>query len=119
MFELIYYFSVGCSLKSMLHCTMVALELPVQVFEVRSTPFGMYLARPYHLSPAGIPTLIKPWFGDQYFWASRVQHLGVRTLPFFVNHLSLTRGSSQAGLRVLSLRVSDLSHALIKATSDR
>lgn len=27
---------------------------------------------------AGIPTLIKPWFGDQYFWASRVQRLGVR-----------------------------------------
>lgn len=26
---------------------------------------------------AGIPTLIKPWFGDQYFWASRVQMLGV------------------------------------------
>jgi sterol 3beta-glucosyltransferase len=26
---------------------------------------------------AGIPTLIKPWFGDQFFWASRVQKLGV------------------------------------------
>lgn len=26
---------------------------------------------------AGIPTLIKPWFGDQFFWASRVQRLGV------------------------------------------
>ena len=26
---------------------------------------------------AGIPTLIKPWFGDQFFWASRVQNLGV------------------------------------------
>lgn len=26
---------------------------------------------------AGIPTLIKPWFGDQFFWASRVQALGV------------------------------------------
>ena len=26
---------------------------------------------------AGIPTLIKPWFGDQFFWASRVQSLGV------------------------------------------
>ncbi|KAI0087753.1 hypothetical protein BDY19DRAFT_994648 [Irpex rosettiformis] len=49
---------------------------------------------------AGIPTLIKPWFGDQYFWASRVHQLG-------------------AGLRVPSLRVSDLTHALTKATSDR
>lgn len=29
---------------------------------------------------AGIPTLIKPWFGDQFFWASRVQKLGVGLL---------------------------------------
>lgn len=27
---------------------------------------------------AGIPTIIKPWFGDQFFWASRVEKLGVR-----------------------------------------
>lgn len=47
---------------------------------------------------AGIPTLIKPWFGDQFFWGARVQKLG-------------------AGLRVPSLRVSDLSDALIKATT--
>lgn len=26
---------------------------------------------------AGIPTIIKPWFGDQFFWASRVEKLGV------------------------------------------
>ncbi|KAG6836685.1 Sterol 3-beta-glucosyltransferase [Arthromyces matolae] len=25
---------------------------------------------------AGIPTLIKPWFGDQFFWAARVHRLG-------------------------------------------
>ncbi|TDL23150.1 UDP-Glycosyltransferase/glycogen phosphorylase [Rickenella mellea] len=49
---------------------------------------------------AGIPTLIKPWFGDQFFWASRVQKLG-------------------AGLKVSSLRSSDLSHALTKATTNR
>jgi sterol 3beta-glucosyltransferase len=49
---------------------------------------------------AGIPTLIKPWFGDQYFWASRVQKLG-------------------AGLKVPSLRVSDLADALTKATTSR
>ncbi|KAF9013495.1 glycosyltransferase family 1 protein [Cyathus striatus] len=45
---------------------------------------------------AGIPTLIKPWFGDQFFWASRVQRIGVA-----------------------SLRVNDLSEALIKATANR
>jgi len=49
---------------------------------------------------AGIPTLIKPWFGDQFFWASRVQKLG-------------------AGLRVASLSSSDIAHALTKATKTR
>jgi len=49
---------------------------------------------------AGIPTIIKPWFGDQYFWASRVHKLG-------------------AGLRVDSLSSTELSHALKRATSDR
>ncbi|KDQ13964.1 glycosyltransferase family 1 protein [Botryobasidium botryosum FD-172 SS1] len=49
---------------------------------------------------AGIPTLIKPWFGDQHFWSMRVQKLG-------------------AGLRVASLSASDLADALKKATSDR
>ncbi|KAJ7109698.1 glycosyltransferase family 1 protein [Mycena crocata] len=49
---------------------------------------------------AGIPTLIKPWFGDQYLWASRVQKLG-------------------AGLRVPNLHSHDFSEALIKATTNR
>ncbi|KAJ6559217.1 glycosyltransferase family 1 protein [Mycena vulgaris] len=49
---------------------------------------------------AGVPTLIKPWFGDQFFWASRVQKLG-------------------AGLRVSSLHAQDFSEALIKATTSR
>ncbi|KAE9404059.1 UDP-Glycosyltransferase/glycogen phosphorylase [Gymnopus androsaceus JB14] len=49
---------------------------------------------------AGIPTLIKPWFGDQFFWASRIQKLG-------------------AGLKVSSLRVNELADALTKATTNR
>ncbi|THV05295.1 UDP-Glycosyltransferase/glycogen phosphorylase [Dendrothele bispora CBS 962.96] len=49
---------------------------------------------------AGIPTLIKPWFGDQFFWAERVQKLG-------------------AGMRVPSLRVGSLVHALTRATRSR
>ncbi|TFY83846.1 hypothetical protein EWM64_g158, partial [Hericium alpestre] len=49
---------------------------------------------------AGLPTLIRPWFGDQFFWASRVQKLG-------------------AGLKVSSLRVNELSEALTRATTDR
>ncbi|KAJ7935602.1 glycosyltransferase family 1 protein [Mycena leptocephala] len=44
---------------------------------------------------AGIPTLIKPWFGDQFFWAR------------------------YAGLRVPSLHAHDFSEALIKATTSR
>ncbi|KAF7324275.1 UDP-Glycosyltransferase/glycogen phosphorylase [Mycena sanguinolenta] len=49
---------------------------------------------------AGIPTLIKPFFGDQFFWASRVQKLG-------------------AGLRIPSLHAHDFSKALIEATTNR
>jgi len=48
---------------------------------------------------AGLPTLIKPWFGDQFFWAGRVTHLGV-------------------GLKVASLDVDDLADALRTATTD-
>ncbi|KAH9049860.1 glycosyltransferase family 1 protein [Lactarius hengduanensis] len=51
------------------------------------------------LSP-GIPTLIRPWFGDQFFWASRVQKLG-------------------AGIKLNSLHSKEVSQALKKATSDR
>ncbi|KAH9042076.1 UDP-Glycosyltransferase/glycogen phosphorylase [Lactarius pseudohatsudake] len=49
---------------------------------------------------AGIPTLIRPWFGDQFFWASRVQKLG-------------------AGIKLNSLHSKEVSQALKKATSDR
>ncbi|GJJ15975.1 hypothetical protein Clacol_010254 [Clathrus columnatus] len=48
---------------------------------------------------AGIPTIIKPWFGDQFFWASRVQRLGV-------------------GLRLSNIRSGELAEALKKATTD-
>jgi sterol 3beta-glucosyltransferase len=49
---------------------------------------------------AGIPTLIRPWFGDQFFWASRVQKLG-------------------AGIKLNSLHSKEVSNALKKATADR
>ncbi|KAI0284044.1 hypothetical protein BGY98DRAFT_950161 [Russula aff. rugulosa BPL654] len=49
---------------------------------------------------AGIPTLIRPWFGDQFFWASRVQKLG-------------------AGIKLNSLHSKEVAQALKKATSDR
>jgi len=49
---------------------------------------------------AGIPTLIRPWFGDQFFWASRVQKLG-------------------AGIKLNSLHSKEVSQALKKATTNR
>ena len=48
---------------------------------------------------AGIPTIIRPFFGDQFFWADRVEALGV-------------------GTGVRKLTVSTLSEALLAATSD-
>lgn len=48
---------------------------------------------------AGIPTIIKPFFGDQFFWADRVEALGV-------------------GSGVRRLTVDSLTEALRSATSD-
>lgn len=50
-------------------------------------------------SSAGIPTIIKPFFGDQYFWADRVEALGV-------------------GSGVRRLTVDSLTEALRVATTD-
>ncbi|KAH6574734.1 hypothetical protein BASA62_002321 [Batrachochytrium salamandrivorans] len=47
----------------------------------------------------GVPTLIHPFFGDQYFWADRVQELGV-------------------GLSLRKLTVDKLSAALVTLASD-
>ena len=49
---------------------------------------------------AGIPTIIKPFFGDQFFWADRVEALGV-------------------GSAVRKLTVQSLTDALIAATTDQ
>ncbi|KAK7468549.1 Sterol 3-beta-glucosyltransferase [Stygiomarasmius scandens] len=49
---------------------------------------------------AGRPTIIKPFFGDQFFWADRVEALGV-------------------GTGVRKLTVESLTEALINATTDR
>ncbi|KAF8740502.1 Glycosyltransferase family 28 N-terminal domain, partial [Rhizoctonia solani] len=88
------------------------VELPPEVFSVDKIPhdwlFPKIDAALHHGGAgttgaslrAGIPTLIKPWFGDQFFWATRVTKLG-------------------AGLRVSSLSSSDLADALRRAVSDR
>ncbi|KAH9947944.1 hypothetical protein B0H21DRAFT_690917 [Amylocystis lapponica] len=48
---------------------------------------------------AGIPTIIKPFFGDQFFWADRVEALGI-------------------GTAVRKMSVSKLTEALVSATTD-
>jgi sterol 3beta-glucosyltransferase len=48
---------------------------------------------------AGIPTIIKPFFGDQFFWADRVEALGI-------------------GSGVRTLTVEALTEALVSATTD-
>lgn len=48
---------------------------------------------------AGIPTIIKPFFGDQYFWGDRVEALGI-------------------GSCVRKLTVDGLAEAFIAATTD-
>ncbi|KIJ68687.1 glycosyltransferase family 1 protein [Hydnomerulius pinastri MD-312] len=49
---------------------------------------------------AGIPTIIKPFFGDQFFWADRVEALGI-------------------GSGVRKLAVESLKEAFISATTDQ
>jgi sterol 3beta-glucosyltransferase len=49
--------------------------------------------------PAGIPTIIHPFFGDQFFWADRVEALGV-------------------GSGVRKLTVDNLADAFVAATTD-
>lgn len=48
---------------------------------------------------AGAPTIIKPFFGDQFFWGSRVQELGV-------------------GVCIRKLTVKGLAAALVQVTTD-
>lgn len=75
----------------------VPLEL---VCEVRNFLAGYLLVLISTLRrSAGIPTIIKPFFGDQFFWADRVEALGV-------------------GSGVRKLTVDSLKEALIAATTD-
>lgn len=67
------------------------------VYEVR---FGIQLIdNNLSLLSAGIPTIIRPFFGDQFFWADRVEALGV-------------------GSGVRKLTVDTLKEALVAATTD-
>ena len=66
-----------------------AAELPSSIFQIRAAPhdwlFKQVDAAVHHGGAgttgaslrAGLPTVIKPFFGDQYFFATRVEDLGV------------------------------------------
>uniref|UniRef100_A0A060T134 Sterol 3-beta-glucosyltransferase n=1 Tax=Blastobotrys adeninivorans TaxID=409370 RepID=A0A060T134_BLAAD len=67
----------------------VEVPLPKQVFQIKSAPhdwlFPLMDAAVHHGGSgttgaslrAGLPTIVKPFFGDQFFYASRVEDLGV------------------------------------------
>lgn len=87
------------------------VQLPSSIFPIASVPhdwlFSRIDAACHHGGAgttgaslrAGIPTIIKPFFGDQFFWADRVEALGI--------------GSS-----VRKLTVESLAQALHTATTD-
>lgn len=64
-------------------------EMPPEIFVIKSAPhdwlFSQIDAAAHHGGSgttgaslrAGLPTIIRPFFGDQYFFASRVEDLGV------------------------------------------
>src|SRR5690625_5798636 len=64
-------------------------EMPPEIYVIKSAPhdwlFRQIDAAAHHGGSgttgaslrAGIPTIIRPFFGDQYFFASRVEDLGV------------------------------------------
>jgi len=88
------------------------VPLPKEIFPVSSVPhdwlFKRIDAACHHGGAgttgasvrAGIPTIIKPFFGDQHFWADRVEALGI-------------------GSAVRKLTVQNLADALVAATTDQ
>ncbi|KAH7915122.1 glycosyltransferase family 1 protein [Hygrophoropsis aurantiaca] len=85
--------------------------LPKQIYSITSIPhdwlFQRIDAACHHGGAgttgatlrAGIPLIIKPFFGDQFFWADRVEALGI-------------------GTGVRKLTVDSLAEALVSATTD-
>ncbi|KAI0768591.1 hypothetical protein BD413DRAFT_563204 [Trametes elegans] len=92
--------------------TEVEEPLPKQIYPISSIPhdwlFKRIDAACHHGGAgttgaslrAGVPTIIKPFFGDQFFWADRVEALGI-------------------GAAVRKLTVESLAHALRDATTNQ
>ena len=77
---------------------MAELELPERVYGV-SCLFSVDSRKEADTGLAGIPTIIKPFFGDQAFWSERVESLNV-------------------GSAIRKLTSESLAEALKKATTD-
>ncbi|CAO1620144.1 unnamed protein product [Parajaminaea phylloscopi] len=93
--------------------TAVSLEddfaaLSDQVFRVESVPhdwlFPLIDAACHHGGAgtigaslrAGLPTIVKPWFGDQFFWGQQVESLGVGSYLPDLTVANLCEGLVQA-----------------------
>ncbi|KAI8627611.1 glycosyltransferase family 1 protein [Xylariaceae sp. FL1651] len=71
------------------HAAIPEQALPSEIFQIKSAPhdwlFRQIDAAAHHGGSgttgaslrAGIPTIVRPWFGDQFFFGSRVEDLGV------------------------------------------
>ncbi|KAL4980410.1 sterol 3-beta-glucosyltransferase [Aspergillus desertorum] len=91
--------------------TKVEIPLPPEIYQIQSAPhdwlFSQIDAAAHHGGAgttgaslrAGVPTIIKPFFGDQFFFGNRVEDLGV-------------------GVCMKKLNVSVFSRALWTATHD-
>ncbi|KAH9081951.1 hypothetical protein EDB83DRAFT_2503137 [Lactarius deliciosus] len=98
--------------KNTAEATEAEEPLPPQIYSVSSVPhdwlFKQIDAACHHGGAgttgasfrAGIPTIIRPFFGDQFFWADRVEALGI-------------------GTGVRKLTVENLAEALVAATTDQ
>jgi sterol 3beta-glucosyltransferase len=87
------------------------VPLPPEIIQIKSAPhdwlFGQINAAVHHGGAgttgaslrAGLPTIVKPFFGDQFFFGSRIEDLGV-------------------GICIKKLNVSAFSQALWRATND-
>jgi sterol 3beta-glucosyltransferase len=94
------------------NATQAEVPLPDYILSVQSAPhdwlFPQIDAAVHHGGAgttgaslrAGLVTVIKPYFGDQYFWGNRVEDLGV-------------------GLSIRKLNVNNFTKALVDATSNQ
>jgi len=98
--------------KNTAEATEPEVPLPQEIYPISSVPhdwlFKQIDAACHHGGAgttgaslrAGIPTIIRPFFGDQFFWADRVEALGI-------------------GTSVRKLTVENLAEALVAATTDQ